>query len=147
MSIEKYCRSRPSALFILKPKSKCQSLSCVRFLTTSWTLAYQGPLSMKFSRQECWSGLPFPIPGNHPDPGINPESILPPTLAGGFFTTVPPRKPGMYINLISIKPGKKRKQWPLFCLLTQQVLLCTMCQAFHLMLGEYNGNNTDRSLT
>ena len=86
-----------------------QSLSCVRFLTTSWTLAYQGPLSMKFSRQECWSGLPFPIPGNHPDPGINPEIILPPTLAGGFFTTVPPRKPGMYINLISIKPGKKEK--------------------------------------
>ena len=47
-------------------------------------IARQAPLSMGFSRQEYWSGLPFPSPGHRPDPGIEPMS---PTLAGGFFTT------------------------------------------------------------
>ena len=47
------------------------------------------PLSMGFSRQEHWSGLPFPSPGDLPDPGIKPSA---PTLAGGFFTTEPPGK-------------------------------------------------------
>ena len=51
---------------------------------TSLTVAHQGPLSMKFSRQEYWSGLPFPSPGDLPDSGIKSES---PTLAGEFFTT------------------------------------------------------------
>ena len=49
----------------------------------------QAPLSMGFSRQEYWSGLPFPPPGDLPHPGIEPMS---PTLAGGFFTTEPPGK-------------------------------------------------------
>ena len=47
------------------------------------------PLSMGFPRQEYWSGLPFPSPGDLPDPGIDPVS---PALAGGFFTTEPPGK-------------------------------------------------------
>ena len=51
-----------------------------------WTVACQTPLSMEFSRQECWSGLPFPSPGEFPDPGIKPVSFAPPELAGGFFT-------------------------------------------------------------
>ena len=50
----------------------------------------QAPLSMGFSRQEYWSGLPFPFPGEVPNPGIVPAS---PALAGGFFTTEPPGKP------------------------------------------------------
>ena len=53
-------------------------------LTTLWTVAAQVPLSMGFSREEYWSGLPFPSPGDLPDPGIEPGS---PALAGGFFTT------------------------------------------------------------
>ena len=53
-------------------------------------MAYQAPPSMGFSRQEYWNGLPFPSPGELPDPGIKPGS---PTLAGGFFTTEPPGKP------------------------------------------------------
>ena len=57
-------------------------------LATPWTVAGQAPLSMGFSRQEYWSGLPFPSPGDLPDPGIDPVS---PVLAGGFFTTEPPR--------------------------------------------------------
>ena len=64
---------------------------------TPWTVALQAPLSVRFPRQEYWSGLPFPPPGNLPDPGIKPVSLVPPALAGGFFTTEPLGKPlGMY---------------------------------------------------
>ena len=65
--------------------------SCVSLFATPRTAAFQGPLSMGFSRQEYWSGLPFPSPGDLPDPGIVPMS---PALAGGFFTTETPGKPG-----------------------------------------------------
>ena len=57
---------------------------------TPWAVACQAPLSMGFSREEYWSGLPFPSPGNLPDPEIEPTS---PALAGGFFTTEPSGKP------------------------------------------------------
>ena len=55
---------------LLGRKVKVKSLSRVRLLATPWTVAYQDPLSMGFSRQEYWSGLPFPSPGDLPDPGI-----------------------------------------------------------------------------
>ena len=61
--------------------------SCVRFFVTPWTVAHQAPLSMGFSRQEYWSGLPCSPPADLPNPGIEPESLASPTLAGGFFTT------------------------------------------------------------
>ena len=51
------------------------------------TVIHQAPLSMGFSRQEQWSGQPFPLPGDLPDPGIEPMSLMSPALAGGFFTT------------------------------------------------------------
>ena len=51
-----------------------QSLICVQLFVTQWTTAHQAPLSMGFSRQEHWSGLPFPSPGDLPDPGIKPRS-------------------------------------------------------------------------
>ena len=54
---------------------------------TPWTVAHQAPLSMGFSRQEYWSGLPRPSPGDLPDPGMECKSFLSPVLAGGFFTT------------------------------------------------------------
>ena len=57
---------------------------------TPWTVAHQALLSMGFSRQEYWSGLPFPSAEDLPNPGIEPAS---PELAGGFFTTETPRKP------------------------------------------------------
>ena len=53
---------------------------------------YSPPSSSEFSRQEYWSGLPFPSPEDCPDPGIETESPVSATLAGGFFTTVPPEK-------------------------------------------------------
>ena len=71
-------------------KVKVKSLSRVELFVTPWTAAYQAPPSMGFSRQEYWSGLPSPSPGDLPDPGIEPTSLA---LAGGFFTTEPPRKP------------------------------------------------------
>ena len=54
---------------------------------TPWTIAHQAPLCMGFSRQEYWSGLPCPPPGDLPYPGIKPVSLRSPALAGGFFTT------------------------------------------------------------
>ena len=57
--------------------------------TTPWTAACQAPLSVEFSRQEYWSGLPFPSPGDLPQPGMEPGSSA---LAGGFFTTEPSGK-------------------------------------------------------
>ena len=57
---------------------------------TPWTVVRQAPLSMRFPWQECWSGLPFPIPGDLPDPEIQPAF---PALSSGFFTTKSPRKP------------------------------------------------------
>ena len=62
-------------------------------LCNPWNVACQVPLSMEFSRQEYWSGWPFPPPGNLPDPRIEPKSPAPPALAGGFFTTEPSGKP------------------------------------------------------
>ena len=61
-------------------------LSRVLLFTTPWTLAHQTPLSMGFPKQEYWSGLPFPPPGDLPDPGIDTGSPVSPALAGRFFT-------------------------------------------------------------
>ena len=54
---------------------------------------HQAPPSMEYSRQEYWSRLPFPTPGDLPNPGIEPTSLVSPALAGGFFTTEPPGSP------------------------------------------------------
>ena len=61
--------------------------SHVLLFATPWTLVCQAPLSMGFSRQEYWCGLPCPLPGNLPDPGIKPEYPTSLALAGGFFTS------------------------------------------------------------
>ena len=65
----------------------------VQLLVTPWTVAHQAPLSMEFPRQETGVVLPFPSPGDLPNPEVNSVSFLSPALAGGFFTTVPPGKP------------------------------------------------------
>ena len=74
-----------------------QSLSRVGLFMTLWAVvAHQAPVSMEFSRQEYWSRLPFPTPGNFPDPGI--ETASPSlTLVGKLFTTVSLGKPYMQI--------------------------------------------------
>ena len=58
----------------VKVKVKVKLLSCVRLFATTWTIAHQAPPSMGFSRQEYWSGLPFPSPGDLPIPGTEPGS-------------------------------------------------------------------------
>ena len=60
--------------------------SHVQLFETPWTLAQQASLTMGFSRQEYWSELTFPTPGNLPNPGIEPTSLVFPALAGRFFT-------------------------------------------------------------
>ena len=62
--------------------------SCAQLLATPWPVARQAPLSMEFPSQEYWSGLPFPTPRDLPDPGVKPESLASPALAGGVFATV-----------------------------------------------------------
>ena len=62
-------------------------LSCVRLFATPWTVAYQASPSLGFSREEYWSGLPFPSPGDLPDPGIEPG---PPALEADALTSEPP---------------------------------------------------------
>ena len=69
-------------------KVKKKSLSHVRLFATPWTVAYQAPQSMEFSRQESWSGLAFPSPGDLPNPGIEPGS---PTLQADALPSEPPQ--------------------------------------------------------
>ena len=70
-----------------------QLLSHVQLFATLWTVAFQAPLSMGFSRQEYCSGLLCPPPGNLPDPGIEPTSPVSPALQADFLPTEPPGKP------------------------------------------------------
>ena len=62
-------------------------LSHVQLFVTPWTVAHQAPLSLEFSRQEYWSGLPFPPPGDLPNPGTESTFLAPSALADRFFST------------------------------------------------------------
>ena len=75
----------------------------VLLFVTLWTIACQAPLSMGFSRQEYWSGLPCPPPGDLLDPGIKPTSLTSSVLAGGLFTTAPSWSFG--VNSVSFQSG------------------------------------------
>ena len=74
--------------------------SRVRLFVTLWTVAHWAPLSMEFSRQEYWRGLPFPSPEDLPDPGIKPASSESPALTGRFFASAPPRKLPLMPNFL-----------------------------------------------
>ena len=87
---------------------------------TPWTVAYQAPPSMGFFRQEYWNGLPFPSPGDLPNPGTEPRS---PTLQADTLSSEPPGKPSVWLKgLISRKPPEILKlkspliPWPLLSL-------------------------------
>ena len=77
----------------MKVKSESEVTQSCPTLRDPWTAAQQAPPSMGFSRQEYWSGLPCPPPGDMLIPGIEPTSVVSPALAGEFFTTEPPGKP------------------------------------------------------
>ena len=93
-------------------KVKVKSLSRVRLFATSWTVAHQAPPPMGFSRQEYWSGLPFPSPGDLPHPGIELRS---PTLQADALTSEPNGSP--YLIWVIIKQiftpfSQQRKNTP-----------------------------------
>ena len=71
-------------------RKKVKSLSHIWLFATPWTVAYQAPPSIEFSRQEYWTGLPFPSPGVLPNPGMKPRS---PTLQVDALPSEPPKKP------------------------------------------------------
>ena len=89
-----YAHDFNSHLKLMSPKAMKESESEVTqscpTLCNPWTVAHQAPPSMGFSRHEDWSGLPFPSPGDLPDPGIEPRS---PTLQADTLTSAPPGKP------------------------------------------------------
>ena len=70
--------------------------SSVQLFAIPWTVAHQAPLSMGFSRQEYWSEFPFPSPGDLPNPGIKPMSLMSPAFAGGFPVAPPGKPPFLY---------------------------------------------------
>ena len=82
-----------------KKWSEVKSLSCVQLFATLWTVAYQAPPSMGFSRQEYWSGLPFPSPGDLPNPEIEPGS---PSLEADTLPSDPPESPHHTMDLIKL---------------------------------------------
>ena len=90
--------------------------SHVQLFETLWTVALQAPLFMGFFRQEYWSGLPFPPPGDLPNPRIKPTSPVSPALAGGFFTisttweALQPRE--LRPNLLNALPRKRQSSCP-----------------------------------
>jgi len=79
----------PSVLHMIVYMFQCKSLSRVQLFVTPWTVAHQAPPFMGFSKQEYWSGLPFPSPGDLPNPGIEPRS---PTLQADTLNSEPPGK-------------------------------------------------------
>ena len=74
-------------MYALEPGSVLSRFNRVWLFATLWTVARQAPLSMGFSREEYWSGLPCPSPGDLPNSGIEPMSLMSPALAGGFSAT------------------------------------------------------------
>ena len=90
-----YIKSQDTSFSYTLLKVKVKSLSCVQLFATLCTVAYQAPPSIEFSRQEYWSGLPFPSPGDFPDPGIEPRSLA---LQVDTLPSEPPRKPTHYWN-------------------------------------------------
>ena len=85
----------------MKSESESEVAHSCPTLCDPWTVAHKAPPSLGFSRQEYWSGLPFPTPGDLPDPGIEPMSPVSPALAGGFVTTAPPGKPWLIPSLVT----------------------------------------------
>ena len=98
------------------------TLSCVWFFANAWTVACQAPLCLRFSRQEYWSRLPFPTPGDLPDPEIKTPSLVSPAQAGRFFTTAPLWKP-LFLSVLVLKPGWRwgRNLNPSVCLMQFKV--------------------------
>ena len=109
---------RERALVFLLERKKVKSLSRFRLFATPWAVAYQPPPSMGFSGQEYWSGLPFPSPGDLPNPGMEPRS---PALQADTLTAELPGKPQHYIDDTKIQRTWNLIIEKLFKLVTTQI--------------------------
>ena len=116
----------------------CSLLSHVRLFATPWTVARQALLSMEFSRQEYWSELPFPPPGDLPNPGIKPASAVSPELAGEFFTsqatgeaTLSTFKPPKYLYANSCRHCSRRWRWAAVNNTAEKLLLSLSISLLH----------------
>ena len=106
--------------------------SRAQLFVTLWTIAHQAPPSMGFSRQEYWSGLPFPSPGDLPNPGIEPRS---PTLQADALTSAPPGKP-LEMRIGEIK-WLLPFTWYLLGLCLPLPLLCQFGSVLHSSLSSF----------
>ena len=106
-------------------KAKCQLLSHVWLFVAPWTVAYQASVSMEFSRQEYWSGLPFPSPGNLPNPRIEPGS---PALQAYSLPSEPPESPKPTQSSIQfLGSGSKYLHLRAFLFPLKKICWCTHC--------------------
>ena len=105
LSLGSYSRIYLENLIVSWPGSplcvNAQSLSRVQLFETPWTIAHQAPLSMKFPRQEYWSGLSCPFPGDLPDPGIEPQSFASPALQADSLPLYHLGKPRVLQSLLN----------------------------------------------
>ena len=86
------------------------SLSRVHLFVASWTVDHQAPLPMEFSREEYWSGVPFPTSRDLHDPGTEPGYLVSPALAGGSLPPAPPGKPSLWDQHCYYRQGKKSSE-------------------------------------
>ena len=120
----------------------CTVLSCfchVWFFATLWTVAYQAPLSMGFSRPEYWNGLPCPPPGALPDSGIELMSLISPALAGGFFTTSATWEAHRAHSRCSINADSTNLSLEMFCPHLLKFLEKDMATHSNYLAGESHG--------
>ena len=117
-----------------KKESEVKSLSRVRLFATPWTVAYQAFLSMGFSRQEYQSGLPFPSPGDLPDPGIKPRS---PALEAGTLISEPPgtQKASLQTKLVEVM------EFQLSCFKSWKMMLWKGCTQYASKFGKLSSGH------
>ena len=123
-------------------------LSRVQFFVTPWNAAHQAPLSMEFSWQEYWSGLPCSPPGEPPDPGIEPSSSVAPSLQADSLEA--PRLVHTRVSLLCQLRGPRRDDTPLAAsILSSQILVSNFILQFKgtRLLGEMAGSRTQAENT
>ena len=113
-----------SSFFSLPIKNTGVVLNHVQLFATPWTAVCQAPLSMGFSRQEYWSGLPFPTPGHLPDPGIKPVTPVSAASADGFFTKAPLGKPKQKWTADPVPSRGNGSTFIYLCILLDLAVLC-----------------------
>ena len=129
---------------IKQKKVKVKSLSSVQLFLTPWTVAYQAPQSMGISRQEYWSGLPFPSPGELPDPGIK---LVSPALEADTLPSEPPGKLNRVINSVTNRMERSFIiQTKLMCLFRRYLLSASCMVRIVLGHGETAMKKTSKAL-